>query len=256
MDLTRRELKFQIPLAMVDPISAYLERYCEMDKYSRLAGDGYYVINSLYLDSDNMLLLERKRANLAHRFSMRIRSYGMKPNFPAFMEIKSKADLMMNKKRCSLTSSDTLTFIRDGISREVNSDLDHPVMQRACFHILSLGLKPKMMTQYQRKAYFGLFDPYSRVTFDRRMRCYSEEQYSIFPDQDKFKNYDHAGQYASPEATVVLELKCELKVPFWMLKLIQHFELRQAQFSKYDSSWTFLTEEDGMHPGLDASGVF
>jgi hypothetical protein len=242
MDLTRRELKYQIPLSMVEPISRYLENYCEMDKYSKLAGDGYYVINSLYLDSDRMLLLERKRANLAHRFSMRIRSYGMNAKWPAFMEIKSKRDLMMNKKRCAITNWDTVQFMRDGQSRGVNPDLAHPVLKTACYHILNLQLKPKIMTQYQRKAYFGLFDPYSRVTFDRRMRCFQESEYNLFPEPERFKNYDHADNYASPDATVVLELKCELKVPFWMSNLIRKFDLRQAQFSKYDSSWTFLTD--------------
>lgn len=256
MNLTRRELKFQIPLAMVDSISEFLEKHCEMDKFSRLAGDGYYVINSLYLDSDKMILLENKRANLPRRFSVRIRSYGMKPNFPAFMEIKSKADLLINKKRSSITSLDTLQFIRDGYSSAVNSDLIHPVMQSACYNILNLGLKPKIMTQYQRKAYIGVHDPYSRVTFDRRMRCYGETEYNIFPDNLKFKNYDHSGQYASRESTVVLELKCELKVPYWMSDLIRRFELRQAQFSKYDSSWSFLSEQDDPYEGLNASGIF
>lgn len=256
MDLTRRELKFQIPLSLVEPISAYLENYCEMDKYSKLAGDGYYVINSLYLDSDSMILLERKRANMAKRFSVRIRSYGMQPQFPAFMEIKTKADLMMNKKRCSITSEDTLMFIRDGVSRAINSDLVHPVMQMACFHILNLRLKPRMMTQYQRKAYFGMFDPYSRVTFDRRMRCYEEGGYNIFPSVEKFKNYDHEEKYNDPDASVVLELKCELKVPFWMSNMIKKFELRQSQFSKYDSSWTYLTEENDPWHAFHSAGVY
>ncbi len=87
---------------------------------------------------------------------------------------------------------------------------------------------------------FGRDDVYSRVTFDRRMRCYRESDYRIFPELTKFKNYDHEGQYDVANANVVLELKCELKVPGWMQEMIRRFELRQAQFSKYDSSWTFL----------------
>lgn len=256
MDLTRRELKYQIPLSMVEPMSRYLENYCEMDKYSKLAGDGYYVINSLYLDSDQMVLLERKRANMANRFSVRIRSYGMKPAFPAFIEIKQKYDLMMNKKRCAITNFDTLKFMRDGVTEGINPDLDHPTMKAANYHILKLQLKPKIMTQYQRKAYFGLFDPYSRVTFDRRMRCFYENEYNIFPDPERFLNYDHGDMYASRDSYVVLELKCELKVPFWMLNLIKKFDLRQMQFSKYDSSWSYLTDEDTPFEGFAAGPAY
>lgn len=256
MDLTRRELKYQIPLSMVDPISRYLESYCEMDKYSKLAGDGYYVINSLYLDSDQMVLLERKRANMANRFSMRIRSYGMNPVWPAFIEIKQKNDLMMNKRRCAITNMDTIQFMRDGLTHGVNPDLDHPTMKAACYHILNLQLKPKIMTQYQRKAYFGIFDPYSRVTFDRRMRCFHENQYIIFPDPARFLNYDHGDMYTSRDSSVVLELKCELKVPFWISNLIKKFDLKQAQFSKYDSSWTYITDEDSPYEGFAAGPAY
>lgn len=240
MNLDRRELKFQIPFAMVEPMCKYLEAYCAMDKYSTIAPEGYYTINSLYLDNDSMLLLERKRRNMPRRFSMRIRSYGDNARFPAFMEIKRKQDMFIHKKRTPITNYDTIAFLKDGHSSPGNPDLNNMIMNEACYHILKLGLSPRMMTQYQRKAYFGRDDVYSRVTFDRRMRCYRESDYRIFPELQKFKNYDHEGQYDVANANVVLELKCELKVPGWMQEMIRRFELRQAQFSKYDSSWTFL----------------
>lgn len=244
MNLTRRELKFQIPLALVQPISAYVEAYCEIDKYSARSHDGYYTINSLYLDNDNMRLLENKRTNMPRRFSMRIRSYGEQPHFPAFMEIKAKADMLINKRRAPISSDATIALIRDGCgSPEAAFDFTNPVMQTACFHIMRLGLKPKMMTQYRRKAYIGRFDTYSRVTFDKQLRCYPENQYNIFPVEEKFVNYDHEDQFTTGEGNVVLELKCELKVPPWLQGLIRKFQLRQAQFSKFDSSWSYLTDE-------------
>src|SRR5687768_410246 len=114
MNLTRREIKYQIPLSMVGPICDFIEPFCEIDKYSKRSPDLYYTINSLYLDNHQMLLLERKRANLARRFSVRIRAYGDLPAYPAFMEIKAKADLMINKRRCAITSADTVEFLRTG----------------------------------------------------------------------------------------------------------------------------------------------
>jgi SPX domain protein involved in polyphosphate accumulation len=240
MNLNRRELKFQIPQSLVEPICRYMEPYCEMDKYSQIAPDHYYTINSLYLDNDQMLLLERKRLNLPRRFSMRIRSYGKRATFPAFMEIKGKQDMFIHKRRTIMTSMDTIGYLRDGHAEPGNPDIHNSTMSAACYYILKHGLSPRIMTQYQRMAFMGRFDVYSRVTFDRRMRCYPESDYAIFPDPEKFKNYDHIDQYDAPGANIVLELKCELKVPGWMQEMIRRFELKQAQFSKYDSSWTFL----------------
>ena len=255
MNLNRRELKFQIPLSLVEPISQYLEFFAEMDKYSHLAHQGFYTINSLYLDSPSMVLLERKRANQTPRFSVRIRSYGSSPNYPAFLEIKSKADMFIHKRRAVISCADTVEFLKSGVAKPGNPDLAHPVMKAACYHILNLGLAPRLMTQYQRKAYFGRFDMYSRVTFDRRMRCYKESDYNIFPNPQSLINYDHQEQYVE-DANVVLEIKCEAKIPFWMTDLIIRFQLRQMQYSKYDSSWTFATDDAFPSDEFQKAGVW
>ncbi len=159
MNLNRRELKFQIPFALVEPMCRYLEAYCAMDKYSTIAPEGYYTINSLYLDNDSMLMLERKRRNMPRRFSMRIRSYGDNAKFPAFMEIKRKQDMFIHKKRTPITNYDTIAFLKDGHASAGNPDLNNMTMNEACYHILKLGLSPRMMTQYQRKAYIGPIAP-------------------------------------------------------------------------------------------------
>jgi SPX domain protein involved in polyphosphate accumulation len=244
MNLVRHEIKIQIPDFLVSPISDFLNLYCVLDSYSAKASDGYYVINSLYLDNDNMLLLERKRQDVARRYSIRIRSYGFEPKFPAFMEIKNKADRFVHKQRAAINSWDTVNFIRDGVCDPGNKDIKHPYIRDACFKLLRLGLKPKIMTQYRRKAYFGINEPYTRVTFDRELKCYPETEYNIFPDQSKFRNYDHFQQFLTSNDNVVLELKCDFKVPSWFFDLINIFELKHTHFSKFDSSYTFLEEAD------------
>lgn len=242
MDLTRREIKFQIPARLVEPICDYLRAYCEMDKHSRIAPDGYYTINSLYLDNESMVLLENKRQNKPRRFSMRIRSYGKNPDFPAFMEIKRRSDQFIQKQRAPITNWKTLDFMQGLCGPSDTPDSGHPFMEKACFQIVRLGLRPRIMTQYKRMAFFGLYEPYSRVTFDKHLRCYPEEQYQIFPSERKFMNYDHNEQFVSDQPHVVLELKTELKVPDWMKDLIGRFQLRQSQFSKFESSWNFLED--------------
>lgn len=60
LELERYELKYQIPLEMVDPISKYVETYCDMDYYSCISPENYYVINSLYLDTPSLYLWRHK----------------------------------------------------------------------------------------------------------------------------------------------------------------------------------------------------
>src|SRR5690606_5177095 len=120
-------------------------------------------------------------------------------------------------------SWETIEFIRNGGQRD-HKDLKHPSMKKACYEIMRLKLKPKMMTQYKRRAFIGRYEPYSRVTFDRFMRCYPESAYNIFPSERKFLNYDHNEQYLSDQSAVILELKTERRVPLWMLNMISYFE--------------------------------
>jgi hypothetical protein len=254
MNLVRHEIKIQIPGNLVEPISQFLDLYCVMDTFSKKSPDGYYIINSLYLDNDNMLLLEKKRLDVAKRFSVRIRTYGLEPMFPAFMEIKNKNGRFVHKQRAAINSWDTIWFIRDGVCEPGNMDIRHPYIRDACFKILRLGLKPKIMTHYRRKAYFGINEPYTRVTFDRNLKCYSETDYRIFPDPSKFINYDHLEQFVLDEGNVVLELKCDFKVPSWFFDMINIFELRHTHFSKFDSSYTFL--EESQLPEFDLHSVF
>lgn len=245
MNLFRREIKFQISESLAREIKDYLITYCEMDHYSKIEPDGQYIINSLYLDSPSMFLLEQKRNDRVKRFSMRIRTYGDCPKFPAFIEKKKRVDGFIHKTRVPVRSDQDLFALKNSISPEMTgvSAINQQRFESAIYDILSLGLQPKIMTRYRRNAWFGRFDTYSRVTFDRNLVCYSEQDYNIFPSTSRFRNYDHCDQFESRDGNVVLELKCESKIPLWMSLLIQKFRLKQLQFSKYDSSWTYLTTE-------------
>ncbi|MCB0386986.1 MAG: polyphosphate polymerase domain-containing protein, partial [Bdellovibrionales bacterium] len=199
MDLYRRELKFQISQHQMDGICEYLPAHCDMDKHSILSDDGHYTINSLYLDTENMLLLENKRKNLPSRFSIRIRSYGdPATEYPVFLEIKKKVNGMVAKQRITVRNPQTWEFLRDGVQGENNPDLQQAFLPPIAYHIWRLGLSPRIMTQYRRKAYFGRNEPYTRVTFDRNLRCYPEYDYCPFPNEEKFAHYDNMDVYKSP----------------------------------------------------------
>ena len=90
LNLDRYEIKYVIPMSLVKPISEYVEQFCEMDYYSQISPDNFYVINSLYLDTLSKWVL-RKQQNEEYAYScFRIRSYGYDPKPPYYLESKQK----------------------------------------------------------------------------------------------------------------------------------------------------------------------
>jgi hypothetical protein len=254
MNLHRRELKFQIPARLVQPISDYIAGFVELDHYSKIIPDHHYVINTLYFDTDAETLIERKRADMARRFSVRLRSYGRNSKFPAFFEIKHKVNQWIVKRRAPLTSQATIDFLATG-KGDIDKlpDFKNKYLREIMYYLIAMDLKPRMMTQYERKAYFGIYEPYTRVTFDRRLRVYPETEYNIFADDSKFANYDHQFQYSHEDSEVVLELKCEAKVPEWYFAIIREFELDHKHFSKFESSWNYMHDFEAMTDDFDTA---
>ena len=111
--------------------------------------------------------------------------------------------------------------------------------------VTTYGAQPTILTQYRRKAYLSTVDDYARVTFDRSMRYREESGYNVHPSEETMLNYDHAASFGAPGANVVLELKCERKIPVWIVDLIKRFDLTRGGFSKFDSSMRECFSIDG-----------
>ena len=100
-ELQRYELKYTIPRWQVDEIEAFIAPYCFMDAYSARCEDGFYRVNSLYLDSPELILLRTRLCGAQHRFNMRVRTYGDSPAVPYFAEPRMPS---INATRCSVAT--------------------------------------------------------------------------------------------------------------------------------------------------------
>ncbi len=236
LNYERYELKYHIPIDMVDDISEYISAYCQLDHFSEISPDKYYVINSLYFDSPNNYLLENKRSKLSERYNMRVRSYGRKPKDFCFFEIKEKYGKIVRKKRALFKGANWHEVFE-------NMDLIHTVPEDSkanlCKFIenyIRLNLEPKILTQYSRKAYFSLYDEYARVTFDKNLKFQYEDGFNIKPNPEKTQNYDDLEKFGGGGSQVILELKSYTKIPTWIIDLIKYFGLNHRSFSKYESS--------------------
>ncbi|WP_413612623.1 VTC domain-containing protein [Bdellovibrio sp. HCB-110] len=251
LNLERYELKYLIAPEMVAPISKFVESYCSMDYYSAIQTDHFYTINSLYLDSPNLYLLRSKEFAGAFSFNMRIRSYGEGTAPPYFFEVKYKVREFVQKKRAKVLTDQWQEIVEreavpenmDAFSAENLQDFLHLKM--------TYNLGPVILTQYRRKAYLSEVDDYARVTFDRDLRYQEMQNWSVAPNEKELCHYDHPDSFEEPGKKVVLELKCEKKIPIWMVELIRRFELVGGSFSKFGNSMaTHLGIPDVVSPGI------
>lgn len=242
--MQRYELKYLVPIELVGPISRYLEGHCSLDYYSQISPDGFYTINSLYFDTEWFEFLKRKVAGIEPTWSMRVRSYGQNPKPPVFTEIKLKVNDFSNKMRAKILSPDWDHILKTG---EIPTDIDsksRSYLEHFLWLQNSYAARPRVLTQYRRKAYLSEIDQYARVTFDRDLRYQIEENYNVTPNEELMCHYDNEEIYPHPECNVIMELKCEKRIPIWMIQMIKKFELTRDGFSKYGSVvFEKLTEE-------------
>ncbi len=241
--IARYELKYIIPKALVADIEEYIEIYCKKDSHSAQTQDGYYTVNTLYLDSPNFLLLDHKRSDLSQRFTLRIRSYadGTKP--PYFFEVKKKSGMIVDKIRACVEEQDLREVFKRpdgalGLNIEDKKNLKYFIRKAEELHA-----RPKIFTQYKRLAFFSEFDEYVRITFDRDLKFCKSKKFDVIPGNYEVKNYDYqAFMKGMPADSVVLEIKTLTSVPRWVIELIQYFGLNRGSFSKFESS---LVEASG-----------
>lgn len=249
MTLERYEFKYLIPWSYVEPISLFVEPYCELDHHSSHTDDHFYTVNSLYFDTPGCEFLKQRLWGRIHRFNMRVRTYGDGTRPPYYLEIKHKKNLCIRKYRAAARAEEWPRILMDPGYRVGN---DHSPAERANKErflnlATSYGIEPKILTSYRRRAFFSTVDDYARLTMDIALRYRNESSLCTALD-DNMSHYDHentfVANFTSDTASVVLELKCVVgQVPIWMLDLVRHFQLKQQGFSKYMQS--MLTANGG-----------
>ena len=249
--IERHELKYTIPFSYVEPITRFLLIYCDLDYYSALTSDNFYQVNSLYFDTRCHEFLKQRLFGKNGRFNMRARCYGNGDAPPYYLEIKHKTGITGVKYRATARAEEWPSILTDPGYRVSESDSPKERRSKELFARLSCSyaIEPKILTQYQRRAFVSLVDDYARVTMDRNMRYRLQNHYSLVPDE-AMTNYDNQTIYTEDyrgDASVILELKCNVgQVPVWMLDLIAAFELKQQGFSKYAGSSLVAYLDDGI----------
>lgn len=236
--LERYELKYTIPADQVEEIADFAKAYCHSDRYSAASPDGYYQVNSLYLDSPDFFFLRQRLDGSENRFNMRVRSYGQRPQLPYFLEVKQKRGDIVRKYRARILEGDLEHALDPGADLAGMLADPREAASAALFRRLAhaYNAAPVAMTSYRRKAYFSHCDEYARVTFDAALRFMPQREYRPLEVSELLAPSDQETWF-DEGTSVILELKCHSRqVPLWMVDMIRRFQLRRRGFSKYSAA--------------------
>ena len=237
LTLDRYEFKFRIPIHQIEPITEYVNQYCEMDYYSQISPGGYYIINSLYMDSHNFYLMRRENGLEFDYSSFRIRSYGAEPKAPYYLESKQKVRDFCKKRRSKVPFENIAQLFDAPWEIKDFDPYADKNMRDYLEKMHTFALEPRILTQYRRRAWLSRHDDYARVTIDRDLRYMEETTFNVKPDESRMSHYDHAETFDDNTNCryAILELKCERKIPLWMIEIVRNFETIWDPFSKFRS---------------------
>lgn len=232
----RYELKFIIPNELVSSLVKYVSTYCKMDTHSKKYNDGFYPINSLYLDTYNYKFLKKKLSNVSNRYNIRIRSYGDTPKPPYFFEVKQRNSIFMYKNRTMINKKNWNSLFDNFSSDYIfnQKEINDPNMKLFLMNVFLNNAAPKILIRYKRLAYISDINEYARVTFDRDL-CYKLENEYIFDINESNMVYFGGFYPTAVNGNTILELKCRNDIPIWMMDMIRIFNLTRNAFSKYAS---------------------
>ncbi len=253
--LERYELKYHVPTTMLPELETFLLPWCELDPASERRKDGFYWVTSLYLDSPRYTFLRWGSQKPEGRFNMRIRAYGDHPEHTDawHFELKEKSCDQVTKFRGVLRGASPASLWDDPdavLGRAKGEDLAN--LRRFYLRSLTYNASPLLLTQYRRKAWFGITEDYARVTFDIGMRWREENGFDFSVDPRVMRPSDLPERF-DPGCNAVLEIKCVRdQIPIWMVELIRHFDLVRSGFSKFESAGrAFLLLPGGSRLGHD-----
>lgn len=214
----RFEFKYLLTTEEVESIKRHIRRYVEPDAFAAPYG-GSYKVYSLYYDSPRFYYYWQKMDGVNRRKKIRLRTYRYDGKFYpyAFLEIKRKVDAVILKDRVLLDRAKCERLIAESEidGGEVYAEFENERIKRS--------ISPKVLVVYDREPYLGKYNLHFRVTFDKNIRAVQND--NLFYEGNDFE--DVSDNY------IVMELKYNGTLPFYMNQVIKEFNLDRVAFSKY-----------------------
>jgi len=229
-DGMRHELKFYLPISMIDQIRPLIDGHVQHDPYCAKQPNQNYTVRSIYYDSVDLHFYHEKIDSVKTRRKLRVRTYNThNSDSIAFVEIKRKFGRVGCKDRLMLPLG-KVDHAMNGVKPEEvlgenPSFGDRSVLGKIRFLLNMKRLHPVVLVTYDREAFVGRRDTTVRVTFDRNIRSLlNPTMEQMFEEESLIQFEDHQ---------FVLELKFDEAMPTWMAALIRKLNLSSESYSKY-----------------------
>lgn len=228
-NFNRFELKYILTLEEAAKLTKELSKYVEPDPFSN--ENGKYLLTSLYYDSPDYRYYWEKVDGIKYRRKLRIRWYETEERLTddstVFVEIKQRVDRVTQKRRVPMTYREALRFCNEGIMPKHDAE-DRKALEEMYSLIKLHRLRPTAITSYERQAFVGTdYDMGLRITFDRHV---------TYRLRDLDMNAGTYDGFIVPPNYVIMEIKTNDRVPYWITELVAANNMRLIRVSKYCQS--------------------
>lgn len=221
----RREKKYLLTRLEYELIKRDLARHMRPDKHH------VSHVYSVYFDNDNDDLVINSLESSDYRYKVRARSYGRASSGMIFLEIKSKLDGTVYKRRVKLTIDEYRAYLAG------QKLADSQVMNEIDYVISKKSLRPKIFIAYDRLAYAAADGSSLRVTIDHNLRSRSH-------DTD-IARIDDCENYFADDERFIMEIKSSGGLPGWLTDSLSRHHIYPSSFSKYGK--IFLKQQEASH---------
>jgi hypothetical protein len=222
----RFELKYLVTLRQAERFKSGLQAYLVPDEHG--TSKGRYAVSSLYYDSPGFRCYWEKLDGLKVRRKLRIRRYetgeALTEETPVYLEIKQRVDRVTQKRRVVLSYGEALRLCNDRQLPDHDPD-DKAILEEIFVLLWQYNLRPASIVRYDRQAFMGTdYDIGLRVTFDTSLSCQSNRLHL---------HEQPSGLAMLHPNLVVMEVKVNERIPYWLTEMIAAHNLQLVRFSKY-----------------------
>ena len=221
----RQEQKYLLNGCQRQALEAAMAEHMVHDRYGQSA------VCNIYFDTPDYRLIRTSLEKPAYKEKLRLRSYGViKPEDPAFLELKKKYDGIVYKRRVCLPVEQAMRYMAD-----VDALLDQGQIGREIDYCKQFyrELRPALYVSYDRHAWHSAQGDL-RITLDWNIR---------YRTCDLDLTHPSGGTALLEQEQSLLEIKTAAAMPLWLAQLLSSQQIRQCSFSKYGRAYTLLLQQ-------------
>jgi hypothetical protein len=232
----RFELKYIVSIKAAEAFKQDLMAFLAPDEHGDSCGS--YPLSSLYYDSPDYRFYWEKMDGIKFRRKLRIRHYEycqpLGEETPVYLEIKQRLNRVTQKRRLPLPYGEALRLCNQRQMPSPDSFQHDPsdgaILEEVVDMLWQYNLQPASVVSYARLALIGgEYDLGLRVTFDKDLT------YRVAGDDRPAFQLDGSNDSLPlfPADRVIIEIKVNERVPYWLTELVAQHNLNLMRVSKY-----------------------